>query len=333
MRLGEALVRRVGIAALRGRLAARLLGFVLLQGAVGGERRTSKCLREAHDNAPQISISGHPAGIGYILLAAPLFFLFKAAQAAQPRVRNQLIGLASSGRCCWASRRSSRRHPAGRKHLPGRQRLASRPRKQRNGEGMHRRTQGKRRKGFAEDFESAPAPAEAASDEERGTKASNAIKDSASSPSAVRPRRAARLRRRDGLHGPLGDADRPAHPLLGIPRHGGGRRRLSASRQLALLWFVYLGLLLIGPSSPAANPRPGRQAKRSPGRRPGDKAAADLDPRRGRLELRRARIPARDRAALPKGQRSSRASARTRQPRPRAAVPPRRERQAEPQLR
>ena len=73
-------IRRVGIAALVGSLLA-LLGFVLLQSAIGGDANFEG-LREAHDSSTQISVSGLATGIGYILLAAPLFFLFKAAQRA-----------------------------------------------------------------------------------------------------------------------------------------------------------------------------------------------------------------------------------------------------------
>ena len=50
-------------------------------------------LREAHDHAGSVLLSGMMQALAFLLLALPLVFLFRAVQARSDRVRPQLIGL------------------------------------------------------------------------------------------------------------------------------------------------------------------------------------------------------------------------------------------------
>lgn len=87
--------KRAGVAALVGSILA-LVGFVLLQSAIGGEANFEG-LREADEQSSTIWASGILAGIGYALLAIPLYLLFKAAEARSASVRGQFAGLAILG--------------------------------------------------------------------------------------------------------------------------------------------------------------------------------------------------------------------------------------------
>ncbi len=86
---------RVGIAGVLGGVLA-LIGFLLLQSAIGGDANFES-LAEANDNASSVWIAGVLTGLGYLLIAAPLYFLFRAAQARSERVKNQMVGLVLLG--------------------------------------------------------------------------------------------------------------------------------------------------------------------------------------------------------------------------------------------
>lgn len=86
---------RVGVAAVLGGILA-LVGFVLLQSAIGGDANFES-LTEAHDNSSNVWLAGVITCLGYLLVAAPLYFLFRAAQARNDRVKNQMVGLVLLG--------------------------------------------------------------------------------------------------------------------------------------------------------------------------------------------------------------------------------------------
>jgi hypothetical protein len=70
-----------------------IAGTVLLAQAVGGSNGDAEYLRQVDQHrSGQIAASVLQA-IGAILLAAPLVYLFRADQARSPKVRGQLIGL------------------------------------------------------------------------------------------------------------------------------------------------------------------------------------------------------------------------------------------------
>jgi hypothetical protein len=86
---------RVGVAGIVGGIFA-LVGFVLLQSAIGGDANFESLI-EAHDNAGTVWAAGALTCLGYLLVGAPLYFLFRAAQARSDRVKNQMVGLVLLG--------------------------------------------------------------------------------------------------------------------------------------------------------------------------------------------------------------------------------------------
>lgn len=86
---------RVGVAGVLGGVLA-LIGFILLQSAIGGDANFES-LTEAHDNSSNVWIAGILTCAGYLLVGAPLYFLFRAAQARSDRVKNQMVGLVLLG--------------------------------------------------------------------------------------------------------------------------------------------------------------------------------------------------------------------------------------------
>jgi hypothetical protein len=75
---------------------ASIVAIVLLVAArplnVSGDG-SADFLREAHDHAGSVLLSGLIQGLAFLLLALPLVYLFRAVDARSDRVRSQLIGL------------------------------------------------------------------------------------------------------------------------------------------------------------------------------------------------------------------------------------------------
>jgi hypothetical protein len=275
-------IRRMGVAALVGSLLA-LLGFVLLQSSIGGEANFEG-LREAHESSTQISLSGVATGIGYVLLAAPLFFLFKAVQRRSPRVRNQLVGLAILGPLLLGvsgALLAAGTQQAANAYLDGNAPLTSKEVKETAREcSAERKEHGAKQ--FAEDFESAAgAKATTACRAKKGeeAKASNAIKGSG----------LITLGRFAGLAGGLTLVIALFYTGLWSMRTGllsrfwgslgmaVGVAALIGLTPLALLWFFYLGLLLVG-ILPGGRPPAWAAGEAIPWPTPGQRIAADLDP-------------------------------------------------------
>ena len=278
-------IRRVGIAALVGSLLA-LLGFVLLQSSIGGSANFEG-LREAHESSTQISLSGLATGIGYVLLSAPLFFLFKAVQQRSPRVRNQLIGLAILGPLLLGvsgALLAAGTQQAANTYLDGNAPLTAQEVKETAKECNEERKENGAKQ-FAEDFESANGAKPAAAcltKKGEEAKASNAIKDSG----------LITLGQFTGLAGGLTLVIALFYTGLWSMRTGlltrfwgslgmaVGVAALIGLTPLALLWFFYLGLLLVG-ILPGGRPPAWAAGEAIPWPTPGEKIAADLDPGEG----------------------------------------------------
>jgi hypothetical protein len=87
---------RAGLGALIGGFLA-LAGFFLLQVSLSGGDANFEGLAEAHDKSSTIWLSGAMTLVGYLLLTGPLLYLFRAVQGRSERVRNQFIGLVFLG--------------------------------------------------------------------------------------------------------------------------------------------------------------------------------------------------------------------------------------------
>jgi hypothetical protein len=86
---------KAGVAAIVGAILA-LVGFVLLRTALSGDTNFEG-LEEAHEHSSSVWIAGAATLVGTALLVFPLLLLFNAARARNPRVRGQLIGVVVLG--------------------------------------------------------------------------------------------------------------------------------------------------------------------------------------------------------------------------------------------
>ncbi|HEY5976605.1 MAG TPA: hypothetical protein VIT85_02005 [Solirubrobacterales bacterium] len=81
---------RVAIATLLG--VALLIASVFAVSSLGGGGE-AESLRSVHDHASTVTISSILQAVGFALLVAPLVFLFKAAAARSPKMRQQFLPL------------------------------------------------------------------------------------------------------------------------------------------------------------------------------------------------------------------------------------------------
>jgi hypothetical protein len=69
-----------------------LIGSVIALSSVSGDG-DAEILRAAHENSSSVTLSGVMQALGFVLLAAPLVYLFRAVQVRTDLVRGQLIGV------------------------------------------------------------------------------------------------------------------------------------------------------------------------------------------------------------------------------------------------
>lgn len=91
---------RVGAASI-GAAVLLMAGVVLLQLSFGTGASFER-LEEANANSSLLWIAGIVSCIGSLLMAPPLLFLFRAAQARSDRVKNQMVGLLVLGPVLFA---------------------------------------------------------------------------------------------------------------------------------------------------------------------------------------------------------------------------------------
>lgn len=71
---------------------ALLVASTVIVRSVSGDG-DSEVLRSVHEHSSAVTASGVMQALAYLLLAAPLLYLFRAAQARSSQVRGQLVGL------------------------------------------------------------------------------------------------------------------------------------------------------------------------------------------------------------------------------------------------
>lgn len=271
--------KRAGIAALAGSVLA-LAGFVLLQTAIGGEANFEG-LREADEQSTTIWASGIAAGIGYALLAVPLFLLFKAAEARSPSVRSQFSGLALLGPILLgvsAILIAAGTQQAADNYLSGDARPTLSPKEAREECADERSDSGAEE--FADEFGEEGAGPAAACAVQKGEedRASEAIEDAG----------LVTFGRFAGLAGGLALLVALFYTGLWAMRTGllsrfwgslgmaVGVAALIGITPLALFWFFYLGLLLVG-AVPGGRPPAWAAGEAIPWPSPAEKAAAELE--------------------------------------------------------
>lgn len=74
---------------------ALIVAATFVVGSVSGDG-DAEVLRSVDDHSGDVILSGIMQGVAFLLLVAPLVYLFRAAQARSERVRGQLIGLVAA---------------------------------------------------------------------------------------------------------------------------------------------------------------------------------------------------------------------------------------------
>lgn len=272
-----------------------------LASQVSGEG-DAEILRSAHEHAGSVLLTGLLQTAAFFLLAAPLFYLFRAVRARSDRVRQQLVGLVvvapiflaiSSGLTIGARDEAADQFVAGEAKstlsAPEAQRKCTTERKE---EGA---------KAFGEEFEPAAGESAQAACEKRKVaddEAKNAIGEASLAPlvSGV------------GIAGGLGFAVALFYSCLWAMRTGvlsrfwaslgmvsGVAFLLGPLFVISLIWFVYFGLVVID-RLPGGRPPAWEAGEAIPWPSPGQKAAAELAGPDGELEYEP------DEPALPEGE-------------------------------
>jgi hypothetical protein len=242
----------------------------------------AEILRSAHDHGSALLAGGALQAVGFALLVAPFVVLFRAAQARSDRVRRQLIGLVIAAPLFFAvatvlnaaaTTDAADQLVAGKaKSTLTQPEAAKECRSELDDKGA---------KEFGEEFKKAGTPAAVACEKQKveDEEASNAISEASLTGPATG----------FGIGGKLGLAVILLYVGLWGMRTGLLTRfwgslgmALGVATLLGLVlflvvWFVYIGLLLLG-ALPGGRPPAWASGEAIPWPTPGEKAAAELEP-------------------------------------------------------
>lgn len=243
----------------------------------------AEILRSVDAHSGSVVLVGLMQGLAFLLLAVPLVYLFRAARARSERVRPQLIGLVvvaplflaiSTGLSGTARQEAADQFAAGEaKSTLTRQEAKKECEADRKDEGA---------KDFADEYEPGQGESPQVACERRKSEddeASNALGEASLAPLVTGL----------GLAGGLGLAAALFYCCLWAMRTGLlsrfwgslgmalGIAILLGLLPLALIWFAYFGLLVLG-KLPGGRPPAWEAGEAVPWPTPGEKAAAELEP-------------------------------------------------------
>jgi hypothetical protein len=269
--------RRVAVATV-GAVILLVASFAIVSSLGGGGEAAS--LRSLHDHGGKVALSAALQAIGFLLLVAPLVFLFRAAAARSPKMRFQflpLVVLAPLALCVASVLNAVAANEAASDFVAGK----STPTLSAKTAGTECRSELKEDpSGFREEFGGGAAgQTHCVARKREDDSAKNAITDSAlRTPSQILQ-----------LVGAFGLAFALVYSCLYALRAGLltrlwgslgialGVATLLGLFQFTLVWFFYFGLLLFG-WVPKGRPPAWQSGEAIPWPTPGEKAAAELDP-------------------------------------------------------
>jgi hypothetical protein len=243
----------------------------------------AEILQSAHDHGSALLGGGVLQALGFALLVAPLVVLFRAAQARSPRVRAQLIGLIVAAPLFFAVAtvlNAAATRDAASQFVSGEAQPGIGAAAATEDCAAERKDAGAKK--FGEEFDggSAAATVKSCADEKvADDEAENAIEDASLQGAATG----------FGIGGRLGLAVALLYTGLWAMRVGLLTRfwgslgmALGVATLLGLVlflvvWFLYVGLLLIG-RVPGGRPPAWAAGEAIPWPTPGEKAAAELQP-------------------------------------------------------
>jgi hypothetical protein len=238
-----------GLAAL-GAVAFVMASIIVASSALGGGSGEAEYLKNVDAHQTARMVAAVLQGIGVALLAVPLHYLFRAAAARSERVRGQLVGVVIAGPIFLAIASV----------LTGISALHA-----------------------ADDFVSTELPRLLAKGVKVGSDRANEVATETSNEASLRP-----LAAGFGIGGQLGFVIGMAYTALHAMRTGlltrfwgslgvalGVISFFSIFFQLALLWYVYLGVLILG-RVPRGRPPAWEAGRAIPWPTPGERASAEL---------------------------------------------------------
>jgi hypothetical protein len=242
-------------------------------------------LRSVHEHAGSVTAAGLMQALGLVLLILPLVYLFRAARARSERVRPQLIGLIVAAPLFLAL---SAGLSIGARHDAANQFVAGEAKSTLSNKEAHEECASQQKeeskKAFAEEFEPEKGETPLAAcerQEKEDDEASNALGEASLAGIATGL----------GLAGGLGFIVALFYTCLWAMRTGllsrfwgslgmaaGIAFLLGALAFITLVWFVFFGFLVLG-LIPGGKPPAWKAGEAVPWPTPGEKAAAELEPR------------------------------------------------------
>ncbi|MFN8162640.1 MAG: hypothetical protein U0R26_02200 [Solirubrobacterales bacterium] len=264
-------------------LAVALVVASALVGEVSGDGNAA-ILRSTHAHSGSVTFTGLLQAVGFALLSAPLLYLFRAVRARSPRVRSQLIGLVIAAPLLLAlstGLASGARKEAASQFVAGEAKSTLSPREA--NEKCVSERQSKGAKAFGEEHEAKRGETALAACEDRkieDDEAENASREASLAPIASGL----------GIAGSLGFVFVLFYCGMWAMRTGvltrfwaslgmaaGIAFLLGPLFFIALIWFIYFGLLLID-KVPGGRPPAWAAGEAIPWPTAGEKAAAELEP-------------------------------------------------------
>jgi len=257
-----------------------LVASAIIVGSVTGDG-DAEILQKAHEHSSDITLSAILEAIGFVILVAPLYFLFRAASSRSSRMRTQLVGLVIAAPLFFAASailNAAATNDAADQFASGQAKptlttseAASECESELKDKGA---------KEFGEEFDGGPNPAkDCEATKIADDTATNALSDASLRGAATG----------FGLGGRIGLAFAMVYSCLYAMRVGLlsrfwgslgmalGVAALLLLVQFALIFFIYFGLLLIG-KLPGGRPPAWAAGEAIPWPTPGEKVAAELQP-------------------------------------------------------
>lgn len=257
-----------------------LIASAIIVGSVTGDG-DAEILQKAHEHSSDITISAILEAIGFVILVAPLYFLFRAASSRSDRMRTQLVGLVIAAPLFFAASavlNATATNDAADQFASG-QAKSTLSVKEAASE-CKSELKDKGAKDFGEEFDGGPTAA-------KDCEATKIADDEATNALSAASLRGAATG--FGLGGRIGLAFALVYSCLYAMRVGLltrfwgslgmalGVAALLLLVQFSLIFFIYLGLLLIG-KLPGGRPPAWAAGKAIPWPTPGEKVAAELEP-------------------------------------------------------
>jgi hypothetical protein len=268
-----------------GAVIAVILALILLSG-VNGEN-SAELLESAHEHSSSVILASVVQGLGFLLLTAPLYFLFRAALGRSDRMRRQFVGVilvaplffAISAVCTGiALNEASNEFAKG----------EAKPTKtlEKANEECVSEEKDKGAKAFGEKYDAGTSPLKDCETTERQDDAADNARGDAT---FTGPATGFELAGRIGLAFALGYTCLFAMRVGLLTRFWGslgiavGVAALLLIPQFTMIFFIYFGLLLVG-KLPRGRPPAWAAGEAVPWPTPGERMAAELEPKNGGVD-------------------------------------------------